>query len=354
MGLRALLLIALLLPTCTFAPPLPMDEWDVPFDPLYRPAVWIETDEPMTGGGVIVASAPELGTVILTAHHVVRGADRVLVGVFRHSRVDGAGPEYVLYPAEIVAAGFLLDERIAEPIRELAEAYGALLDAADSPGRFPGLEAQRRAFDDAVRRIESARDRAGFIGALDRVRRGLVSLDTDEFGTGFRAAMRVVSEKRSEEEGTRLGRRIPNGLEALLDAMKRFGRRSAAGYDAALLRIRTSVPHHAARCRFATAGELAGARGKLVTIQPDRQPRVRPVRIQGDADSRGSSELTGLVELGNSGSPVFVDGRLVGVITDGLFPVHETPGDRFEEAVYLRIRTVRAWLARRGLEYLLR
>ena len=57
--------MALLLPACTFAPPLPQAEWDVPFDPLYPPTVWIEADDLRMGGGVVVASDPELGISML-------------------------------------------------------------------------------------------------------------------------------------------------------------------------------------------------------------------------------------------------------------------------------------------------
>ena len=78
------------------------------------------------------------------------------------------------------------------------------------------------------------------------------------------------------------------------------------------------------------------------------------MRIGGDFSLPGSSELSGLLEPGNSGSPVFVDGRLIGIVTQGLFPLDEEPGDHFEEAAFLRILTVRAWLARCGLEGVLR
>jgi hypothetical protein len=171
-----------------------------------------------------------------------------------------------------VTSGFLLDERIVEPIRELAESYRALLFAAVAPGRLPVFEGRLRAFDGAVTRMESSRQASEFFSGLDELRRNLAS----------------------------------------------------------------------------------GARGRLVTIQPDRQPRVRAIRIGSDVSIPGSSGLWGIIEPGNSGSPVFVDGRLTGFLTHGLYSLDEGPGDQFTEAAFLRIRTVRDWLARRRLEGVLR
>jgi len=67
----------------------------------------------------------------------------------------------------------------------------------------------------------------------------------------------------------------------------------------------------------------------------------------------GSAEMKSLVRPGNSGSPVFVDGRLAGIITKGLFDAEESPPDVFLELVFLRIGTVRVWLERNGLHGLL-
>jgi hypothetical protein len=49
-----------------------------------------------------------------------------------------------------------------------------------------------------------------------------------------------------------------------------------------------------------------------------------------------------------------VEGQLTGIVIAGLYRAGEEPGDDFEEGVYLRVRTVREWLARRGLEGILR
>ena len=344
---------ALLLPACTLAPPLPRDEWDVAFDPLYPPTVWIETADLCSGGGVIVASGSGLGTIVLTARHVVRDAEVIRVGIFRHSRIDAAGPEYVLYPAEIVSAGFVVDERLVKPIRELTECYRALLQAADASGRLPRLEAQLAVLDGVVGRMESARNSSGFASAMDEFCRTTRADDPEAFATEIRSAIGLVSEKQSEQAGRQLAERFEAAAEGMTSAIRRFGENSASGFDVAILRIRTDVTHHVARCRFAGAEELSGTQGQLVTIRPEGQPRVRQVQIGGDVGVPGLSEVRGLLEQGNSGSPVFVDGCLIGILDRGIYLLAEGPPDRFDQAAFLRIRTIRDWLARRQLDGIL-
>jgi hypothetical protein len=342
-------LLLLLVPAC-LSGPRPQALWKVREHPLYPPTVWVETDA-ARGGGVVIHSSPEVGTVILTAFHNVRGQSRIEVGAFRHSllapgAVEG---EYQRFRADLVAGEYLLDKDLEQAYRALVDSYTTVLDSTGAPADYPLLLAQRDRLRAALTRMRRAASVEDGIDAME------------SFAAAYRPYAVVPEFERARDRvakarGTEAAQSLTDGWFAATDALSRALDR-AVKYgvhfqDVALLRLRTHARFHAAKCVAEDPPE--GADATLVTILPEFEPRARPVRIGGETGLVGRTVLDGAVRHGNSGSPVFVGGRLAGIVTEGTYPTDENePEDGYRSGRFIPVSVLRHWLARRGLDPLL-
>jgi hypothetical protein len=234
-----------------------------------------------------------------------------------------------------------MDKEVRRAFEECSASFAALMEAAGGAAKYPALSQVARSYGDLVLGIDRARGREDIRAAISRF------VESRPFSAEERLRAELSAAASATGGDPAHSKRVRNALRMSVDAVRRFfDPCNAAIYDVALLRVRTEGRLHTCLCRGEATSAPEGAKAKLVTIYPDREPSVRDLTLGGNWGLVRSRLAYGMFKAGNSGSPIFIEGRLAGIVTRGVYPKSETPGDTFDEGAFVRIDDIRAWLAR--------